>query len=750
MLIHMFNYFKLRHFLLAAIGILSIGQAYAQKLTKYVDPFIGTGGHGHTYPGATVPFGMVQLSPDNGSSGWDWSSGYHYSDQVIAGFSHLHLSGTGIGDLQDISVLPCTAIVPDDQADVKLAFSHKDEQASPGFYQVKLGNGVKAAFTTTERCGLHHYTFPANSQPVIRFNLGFRINSDGPTETYIKQINDSTVVGYRYSSGWAKTQRIYFAARTSRSFKKLKLFSSDGQNTQTEAKGKAVTGQLIFAETDRQVMMKVALSSVGMQEALAALKEINGWNFNRVKRIAEQKWEHELQKVAIKTNDEKLKRVFYTALYHTSLAPVLYSDADGRYKNAKDEVHKMEKGQRYTVYSLWDTFRALHPLLTVTQPERYTDILNSMLAFYDENGALPVWDLETYETNTMTGYHGVPVLADAILKNWPGIDVQKAYKGMLNSAAQKIRGTADYVQYGYLPQDKLSRSATITLEYGFDDWCIAQVAKKLGKKDDYERFMKRSMSYVNLFDKQTGFIRARNSDGKFVSPFDPYYSNHDGKISSYVEGNAWQHSFFVPHDIRGLGSQYGSYAKFGQKLDSLFSVSSKVTGEQASADITGLIGQYAHGNEPSHHIAYMYNYIGEPWKTQKLVRTIIDSLYHDNPDDGYSGNEDCGQMSAWAVWSIAGLYPVNPANGQYVFGSPMTDEVTFKLVGGKIFKIKAKNNSKQNLYIQEATLNGKPYFLTYIDHKVLLNGGTLEFTMASKPSESWGRKPASWPASANN
>jgi predicted alpha-1,2-mannosidase len=739
-----------RSTLMAYFCLLISGFANGQQFIKYVDPFIGTGGHGHTYPGATVPFGMVQLSPDNGSSGWDWSSGYHYSDEVIAGFSHMHLSGTGIGDLQDISVLPCTEIIPDDRKDLRIGFSHKDESASPGFYKVKLANNIFAEFTATERCGLHQYTFPEKSQPVIRFNLGFRINSDNPTETYIKQINDSTIVGYRYSSGWAKVQRVYFAARTSKPIKTIKLFSPDGQSGQSEIKGKAVVGQLIFDQQYTKILMKVALSSVDTESAINALKEIKDWNFKQVKLAAENKWEHELQKVTIKTNDEKLKRVFYTALYHTSLAPVLYSDADGSYKNIKDETHKMVKGQLYTVFSLWDTFRALHPLLTITQPERYTDILNSMLAFYDENGTLPVWDLETYETNTMTGYHAVPVLADAIMKNWPGIDVEKAYAGMLKSAAQQIRGTADYVQYGYLPQDKLSRSATITLEYGFDDWCIAQVAKKLGKTEDYNRFMKRSMSYVNIFDKQTGFMRAKNSDGKFVTPFDPYLSNHEGKTSGYVEGNAWQHSFFVPHDVRGLAKLYGSNEKLGQKLDSLFSVSSKVTGSEASADITGLIGQYAHGNEPSHHIAYMYNYIGQPWKTQKIVRTIVDSLYHDNPNEGYSGNEDCGQMSAWAVWSIAGLYPVNPANGQYVFGSPMSEEAIFQLGNGKTFKILARNNSSKNIYIQKATLNGMPYTLTYIDHKALMKGGVLEFTMSDKPSATWGKASSSWPASTNN
>jgi len=724
---------------------------FAQHLTKYVDPFIGTGGHGHTYPGATVPFGMVQLSPDNGTSGWDWSSGYHYSDGYIAGFSHTHLSGTGIGDLQDISVLPSVKVIPNDSIAIKIPFSHSDESAEPGFYSVKLGNGIYAKFTATERCGMHQYDFPENSFPVIRFNLGFKLNSDNPIQTFVKVLNDTTIVGYRYSSGWAKMQRVYFAARFSIPMDKAFLgLPGSIQSSSEELKGKSVIAQIIFKENVSKVLMKVALSSVGTEEAVGALSEIRDWNFDSIKKQALVKWESELEKIQITSKDEKLKRKFYTALYHTCLAPVIYSDSNGEYKNAENERHNINGKQRYSVFSLWDTFRALHPLLTITQPKRYPDMLNSMIAFYRENGALPVWDLQTSETNTMTGYHAVPVLADAILKDIPGIDKNKAYEGMLKSANQQIRGTADYIKFGYLPQDRLSRSATITLEYAFDDWCIAQVAKKLGKVKDYRQYMKRSLSYINLFDPGTGFIRAKNSDGTFAVPFDPYYSNHDGKQSHYVEGNAWQHSFFVPQDIRGLAKLHGGNKKLGSKLDSLFEVSSTVKGESASADITGLIGQYAHGNEPSHHIAYMYNYIGQSWKSQKIVRTIIDSLYQDNPEFGYAGNEDCGQMSAWAVWSIAGLYPVNPANGEYVFGSPMTDQTTFKLANDLTFKIIAKHNSGKNKYIQSVKLNGNPYQLTYINHKSLIKGGVLEFTMGPLPNKHWGAKPESWPASQTN
>ncbi|MEP7142116.1 MAG: GH92 family glycosyl hydrolase [Ferruginibacter sp.] len=739
-------YFTGTHTLMLVTGLLFITNSPAQQLTKYVDPFIGTGGHGHTYPGATVPFGMVQLSPDNGQNGWDWCSGYHYSSDSIAGFSHTHLSGTGIGDWCDISVMPATSPVPAGKSN-KEKFSHQNEKASPGYYEVKLDNGIQASFTTTERCGLHQYIFPDGTTPVIRFDLGFHINWDIPTETYIQWLNDSTITGYRYSKGWADVQRVYFAARTSVPFKTIQL--SDGAEVipAKEVKGKMVAAQLIFDYQAKPVFLKVALSTVNTGKALIALQEINGWNFNQVKQAAEAKWEKELGKIKIKTGDGHLKRIFYTALYHTCLAPVLYSDADGSYQNAKGNILKMHNAQRYTAYSLWDTFRALNPLLTITQPARLTSILNTMIAFYDENGLLPIWDLSTWETNTMTGYHSIPVLADAILKGIKGIDIQKAYTAMKKSAMQNIRGTDVYRQYGYVPQDKYGSSVTVTVEYAYDDWCIAQVAKKLGNSSDYETFMKRSASWKNLFDPVTGFIRAKNSDGNWVAPFDPYLSEHDPDKAMYTEGNAWQHSFFVPQDVAGLAEAYGSNARFIQKLDSLFSVSSEIKGANRSPDVSGLIGQYAHGNEPSHHIAYMYSFVGASWKTQERVKMIIDSMYHDQPD-GYAGNEDCGQMSAWGVWSIVGMYPANPSGGQYVFGGPMTDEATITLPSKRTMIIKAKNRNEKNIYIQSIILNGKPYNKTYIAHSTLLKGGLLEFTMGARPNKQFGNNPESWPSSA--
>ncbi len=730
-----------------ALVLLNTG-LFAQKLIRYADPSVGTGGHGHTYPGATVPFGMVQLSPDNGDEGWDWCSGYNYSSETIAGFSHMHLSGTGCGDWCDISVMPNISPIPDTAAHFKVKFSHKNEQKWPGFYSVALDNGIKVTLTATEHCGLHQYFFPVGSKPVVRFNMGFMINYDSTTESSITQIDDSTIIGYRYSTGWAKVQRVYFAARTSIPFEKLHTYY-DERFKNKKGVFTVMNAQMIFGDlAARPLLMKVGLSTVSTDKALQALKEIDGWEATDVIKNAAIKWEAELSKISVQTSDDKLKRVFYSGLYHTCMAPVLYSDADGEYRNANDDKLKMKNGQRYTVFSLWDTFRGLNPLFTLTQPERNVDILNSMLAFYDENGLLPVWDLSTYETNCMSGYHAVPVLADAILKNTPGLDGERAYTAMKKSAYQNVRGTKDYIKYGYLPQDKGSYSVTITLEYAYDDWCIAQVAKKLGYTKDYQTFMARSQAYKKLFDKSTGFIRGKNADGKWVVPFDPYLTSTEGK-SMYEEGNAWQYTFFVPHDVRGLAKEYGSYDKFILKLDSLFTVSSKVKGESAPPDVSGLIGQYAHGNEPSHHIAYMYTFVGAAWKTQEKIRFIIDSMYHDAPD-GYAGNEDCGQMSAWAVWSMMGLYPANPANGEYVFGSPMFDNVAIKLPDGKQFFIKATNNAKDHPYIQSVTLDGTPYTKTYIDHATLMKGGVLEFVMGPNPNKQWGAKPESWPSSVNN
>ncbi len=691
----------------------------AQKLTDKVDVFLGTGGHGHVYPGATVPFGMVQLSPDNGKQGWDWSSGYHYSSDSIAGFSHTHLSGTGIGDWCDISVMPFLQL---NAKELRTKFSHANETARPGYYKVNLDNNIVCEMTATERNGFHRYTFPGN-EGWLQFDMGFAINWDKLTGSYLKLLNDSTLVGYRFSTGWAKNQKVFFAARFSKSVSEILFIDSSGKNQSPTSFDKAIKTQLKFNTNGEPLLVRVALSSIGTDKAIKALVETEGILFDEVKQQADGLWEKELGKIKIKAPKE-FETKFYTAIYRTCLAPVVYSDLDGSYRNHNDKVYN-NHSKKYTVFSLWDTFRALHPLFTITQPERLPDMLNSMLSFYDDNGLLPVWDLSTWETNTMTGYHSIPVLADAILKNIKGFDVEKAYTAMLKSAHQNQRGTQDYVRLGYLPQDKHGWSVTITLEYAFDDWCIALVAKKLGKQKDYETFMKRSLSYQKLFDKQTGFMRAKDSSGKFIEPFDPLLSEH-GFEGQYIEGTAWQHSFFVPHDVSGLAKLYGGNEKLVRKLDTLFSTSSELHGENVSGDVTGLIGQYAHGNEPSHHIIYMYTPLGHPQKAAQKIKLVVDSMYQLGPD-GLPGNDDCGQMSAWLVWTALGMYPMNPASGEYVFGYPLVEEAVLQLPAGKKLLIKIHRQKTGSASgIQKILLNGRA-IKTSVKHIDLLKGGRLDY-----------------------
>jgi predicted alpha-1,2-mannosidase len=703
--------------------LLSYSFCTAQKLTKYVDPFLGTGGHGHTYPGATVPFGMVQLSPDNGTEGWDWCSGYHYSSDSIAGFSHTHLSGTGIGDWCDISVLPLTDTTLIHNEKIKIPFSHVNEKASPGFYSVSLGNNVDCKFTTTERSGFHQYDFKSKNA-WLQFDMGFHINWDYSTAGMLQLINDSTLIGYRYSTGWAKNQRIYFAARFS-SAVVAKTFLNCNKNNLFQDTGRAVKTVLQFNLQGKPLFVKVGISSVSPEKALLAIKEIGTQSFTQVAKKAEQLWEKELEKITVTTFDEADKIRFYTALYRTCLAPVIHSDADGTYRNHQNNIVKIKHKNQYTIFSLWDTFRALNPLFTFTQTERLADMMNSMLQLKKDNGLLPVWDISTWEANTMTGYHAIPVLADAILKDVKGFDVNEAYEAMLLSANQKQRGTQDYIRFGYLPQDKEGWSVTVTLEYAFDDWCIAQVAKKLGKQADYNRFMKRAESYKKLFDKNSGFMRAKDSTGKFIEPFDPLLSEH-GFEGQYVEGTAWQHSFFVPHNINGLSTLYGGKQNLVKKLDDLFSASSILHGENASADVSGLIGQYAHGNEPSHHIIYMYTALGQPQKAAEKIKLVTDSLYKLGPD-GLSGNDDCGQMSAWLIWTMMGMYPMNPASGEYIFGYPLLKEANIKLPNNKSLLIKVNKIKKQGevARIFKITFNGKSIPVLSISHKDMLKGGVL-------------------------
>jgi predicted alpha-1,2-mannosidase len=725
---------------------------------RYVNPFIGTGGHGHTFPGATVPFGMVQLSPDNGTSGWDWCSGYNYADSIIVGFSHTHLSGTGIGDLCDISFMPAVIQIDSnedsavkDLSKLQSSFSHDEETAVPGYYEVMLKTfNIKAELTATKRAGFQQYTFPHTKNAIIAVNLGFHINWDSTTAAYIKVINNQTIVGYRMSTGWAKDQRVYFAAKFSQPFKTV-LFENDNQifKNEIEKKGNSLKGVFEFnTEKNNKILAKVGISSANIDGAMKDLDtEIAGWNFDKIKNEASKNWEQQLSKIKVKSADKQLKEIFYTALYHAMLAPNLFSDANGNYKGADSLVHQAKGYNQYTVFSLWDTFRAEHPLLTIIEQDKVSDFVNSMLAHYKQTGLLPVWELEGNETNTMIGYHAVPIIADAILKGFKGFSVKEAYKAMKTSAMADHFGLKYYKELGYIPADKENQSVSKTIEYAYDDWCIAQVAKSLHKEEDYKYFMKRAGNYKNQFDKSTGFMRGKNLDGSWLTPFDPQYSNFE--INPYTEGNAWQWSWFVPQDVQGLINLMGGPAKFVTKLDSLFIISSTIKGKNVPPDISGLIGQYAQGDEPSHHIAYLYDYAGEPWKTQEIVRKICETLYTDNPK-GLCGNDDCGQMSAWYVFSSIGFYPVNPAEGIYIIGSPMFDKVTINVGNSKKFTVIANNVSKKNKYIQSAELNGHNLNRTYIYHKEIMNGGELIFNMGDKPNKNWGSEPKDFPPSMSN
>lgn len=721
--------------------------SFKEALIDYVDPFIGTGGHGHTFPGATVPFGMVQLSPDNGVTEWDWCSGYHYSDSIIVGFSQTHLSGTGIGDLADVLMMPTThhvdftrKIQDRHDYDFKSTYSHDAEEASPGFYSVLLDDhNVKVSLTASTKCGLQQYDFPEDVYKAIVLDLSYSVNWDSATQTALNIVNDSLVTGYRYSTGWAKDQRIYFALSFSQPFKEVIVADSTTiiAEKRAEYMGRQIKSLFEFSMNDQEtVLVKSGLSSASIDGALKSLQEIQDWDFDAARRTAEKLWEKELSKIKITDPDPVKKKIFYTAMYHSNLAPVIYADPNNEYKGAGGEKNKAYDYTRYDIFSLWDTYRAAHPLFTILQPERVNDMINSMLAHYDEYGLLPVWSLLGNETNTMTGYHAIPVIADAYFKGFQGFDISKAYKAMKASGMQDIRGVQYYKEYGYIPSDLEVESVTKNLEYAYDDWCIAQVAKDLGYEEDFKYFSERSESYLHLFDSTTGFMRGKMSTGLWREPFDAKRSEHRVN-TDYTEGNAWQHTWYVPHDVQALIDLMGGKEAFIEKLDALFSNNSEITGKNISVDISGLIGQYAHGNEPSHHVAYLYNYANAPWKTQEKITEIMTTQYSDQPD-GLCGNDDCGQMSAWYVFSALGFYPVNPASSIYVIGRPMFKEAEINLLSGHNFRIKAKNLTEQNIYIQSVSLNGKPYNDCYITHSILMEGGDLTFIMGPEPNKNWG------------
>jgi len=749
----MMNLRKLSYLIVAAGALFSActsnekQQTEMQDLTQYVDPYIGTGDHGHVFMGANVPFGLVQLGPTNVSEGWDWTSGYHISDSTIWGFTHMHLNGTGIGDLLDIAFMPVIGDVKlgkgtsgDLSSGMYSLFNRNTEKAKAGYYAVHLDRyNVDVELAATKRVGFHKYIFPESTEAKVVIDLKSHLNWDEPTDTYLVYENDSTVSGYRYSKGWANDQRVFFTASFSKPMKGFLLSESENAKEAIdtkELKGKGIYGQVLFDTKDREeLFIKVALSPVSIENAKLNMQaELPGWDFEQTIADADKAWNEELNKIQIKVNDDKIKRTFYTAMYHTMIAPSEFCDVNGDYRGSDAQMHPKGGFVNYTTFSLWDTYRAAHPLMTIIHPEKMSDIINTMLTIYKEQGKLPVWHLMGCETDCMVGNPGISVVGDAILKGYDGFDKELAYEAMKKSALLDERGLNFFREYGYIPYDKEGEGLSKCMEYAIADWSIAQVAKQMGKTEDYDYFMKRSKAYTYYFDKETGFVRGLSSDGKFRPNFNAFESVH--RENDYTEGNAWQYTWLVPHDIQGLMDLFGSKEAFVTKLDSLFVVQGHM-GDHASPDISGLIGQYAHGNEPSHHILYIYPYIGQPWKTADKVRQVLSVLYHDEPA-GLSGNEDVGQMSAWYILSALGFYQVEPAGGKYIFGSPIIDEASVKVKDGKIFKVIVKNNSTDNKYIQSVTLNGKAYDKYYIDFKDIEAGGTLEFQMGNTPSETWG------------
>ncbi len=714
---------------------------------QYVDPHIGSGGHGHVFVGASAPFGMVQPGPTNPTQGWDWCSGYHYSDSILSGFTHTHLSGTGIGDLCDILIMPISDQYQPDQESIwyqnwTTSYSHADEITQPGYYKVVLKEiDVDAELTATERVGLHKYNFKqkGNSRLVIDMITG--TGWDRFTDGAIEQQGPFSINGYRYSTGWANDQRVYYHMEFSKSITSVEYIKNETLASRHNTKNQTA---IITFEGQGELLVKVALSPTSTEDAYKnMLAELDHWDFNTVLTDVQNAWNKELSKIKISTDDLSVKRIFYTGLYHTMIAPSLYNNSDRSYLGTDKQVHTDPGYDNYTVFSLWDTYRALHPLFTITQSERITDMIQSMLAIYQQQGKLPVWHLMGCETNTMVGYHAVPVIVDAYFKGYRDYDVQLAYEAIKASAMRDESGLSFHKNLTYIPAEKEIESVAKAMEYAIDDWCIAQMAKDLGHEEDYSYFMKRAAAYQLYYDEETRFMRGKLSNGEWRTPFSPFHSSH--RDDDYCEGNAWQYLWLVPQDVEGLITLLGGEASFTTKLDSLFNIDSTLEGE-ASPDITGLIGQYAHGNEPSHHVTYLYAYAGEQWKTAEKTREVLKTMYHDAPD-GLSGNEDCGQMSAWYVLSAMGMYPVNPAAGIYVFGSPAVDSAEIMVDNGQTFTITARKNSFENIYIQSVTLNGKPYSKSYIKHSDIMQGGALVFEMGPQPNKQFGSKAEDRPQS---
>ncbi len=726
---------------LLAAFILSVNCISAQNLTRWVNPFIGTGAvqsslSGNNYPGATVPFGMVQLSPDTREApDWAQASGYDYNDSIIYGFSHTRLSGTGASDFIDILLFPT---ISDKR---KSTFTHQHEQARPGYYQVLLKDEkIQAELTASVHVGVHRYTCSDGDQLKLWLDLDHSANKGSWNrriiQSQLRMVSPTVVEGYRIITGWAKLRKIYFHLEFSQPVLSNQLYDGNRMYENTPViNGTELRGLFCFDKKwNKELICKVALSPVSIENArLNMATEVPGWDFEYIARAAETSWEKELKKIIIQGTDLQ-KKIFYTALYHTMVQPNTMSDVNGEYMASDYVTRSVAKGEvHYSTFSLWDTFRAAHPLYTLIHTHRIPDFVKSMMRQYDYYGYLPVWQLWGQDNYCMIGNHSIPVIVDAVLKGVAGVDEEKAYEAVFNSSIVSHPNSPFEVweKYGYMPENIQTQSVSITLEQAFDDWCVAQLAKRLGKEKDYNHFMKRSAFYRNLFNSKTGFFQPKNDKGEWIEPFDPYKYGANGGYP-FTEGNAWQYFWYVPQNIPDLISQTGGNKAFVAKLDTFFTVSyqSGALNDNAS----GFVGQYAHGNEPSHHVAYLYACAGEPWKTQKYVAYIMNELYNDS-SSGYAGNDDCGEMSAWYVFGALGFYPVNPVSGEYVIGTPMLEEAVIQLPGRKTFTVKAPRKEGNEVYICSMKLNGEKYTKNYITHQDIMKGGILEFVMTASPGK---------------
>lgn len=715
--------------IIAAFALATSSFAAVKSAVDYVDPFIGTGGHGHTYPGATTPHGAVQLSPDTRTGNWDACGGYHYSDNTIQGFSHTHLSGTGCADLADVLFHPTTNAGNGGNLYQPTPFSHSNEYATPGYYRVTLNDGIKAELSATTYCGIHRYTYPSNGKAQLVVDLTWVLAEEKFYEASIKKTARNEIVGMRNTSGWVDKQHVYFVAQFSSNITDIKCYDNGKLVSGDNISAKNVMAAITFA--NRNVVAKVGLSTVSIEDARENLMHDTGnsFNFDSFRKKANKQWNEALSVINISDASESNKAIFYTALYHSLIVPNVTSDINGKYRTHSDKIGDVANGNKeYSTMSFWDTFRAWNPLMTIIDAPLVTSIINSCLDSYDADGELPIWPLSSGETGCMIGYHSAAVIAEAYLKGIRGFDTEKALKAMIATANTSRKGLNYYVKDGFIPQNRKRESVSCLLEYAYDDWAIAQFAKAIGHNDVYNEYIRRSQQFVNVFDGNTRFFRGKRSDGNWQNPFDPFEVGH-----AYTEATAWQYRFFVPHDVNGMIQLFGGKKPFTLALDSIYTA--KTDNPIDQADITGLIGQYAHGNEPSHHISYLYSYIGQPWKTQERNMQVMRDLYTTG-NEGLCGNEDCGQMSAWYVLTSLGFYAVNPASCEYILTTPLFSSATIQLTNGKKLTV-IGGDAKAKPYIAKVELNGVAINKTYITHEQLMQGGTLRFYLSDKPTD-WG------------